>query len=281
MSRYRTLWLGLLFAMLGFGLGLGATRACPADGPACEVALGEYRAMAPAGRAGPRPAVVFIHGYGGSASDILARKDITAAFAPHGYVVIAPQGLIRPEAGRRSWSFRPGDPPRRDELAFIRQIMADATPRFQLDRARVLLAGESIGGSLTWYLACLAPGEFAAYAPVNGGFWNPLPGRCAGPVKLLHTHGWTDDTVPLEGRIIRNFAVQGDIFAGLAIWRTANGCTAQAPTMTSAEGPIWHRQWAGCAPGSSLEFVLHPGGHEVRDWWAPIARAWFERAVPR
>lgn len=258
-----------------------AAWACGAEGPACGVALGEYRVAEPSTPATARPAVVFIHGAGDSAAGILARQQFVDEFTRHGYVVIAPQGLMRPDRGFTNWYFRPDDPPRRDELAFMRQIMADATERFHINRARVLLAGESIGGSVTWYLACRAPGDFAAYAPVDGGFWNKLPTGCAGPVKLLHTHGWTDATVPLEGRAIPGVAVQGDIFAGLAIWRLANGCPTQAPSATTAEGKIWHRQWTGCAAGSWLEFVLHDGGHDVPDWWAPMARAWFEKLVPR
>ena len=40
----------------------------------------------------------------------------------------------------------------------------------------------------------------AAYAPVAGSFWRPHPDMeaCAGPVDLLHTHGWRDKTVPLD-----------------------------------------------------------------------------------
>ncbi|MSP04982.1 MAG: hypothetical protein EXR05_07040 [Acetobacteraceae bacterium] len=67
---------------------------------------------------------------------------------------------------------------------------------------------------LTWYLACRTSDTFAVYAPVAGAFSNPVPGGGAAPVKLLHTHGWRDETVLLEGHRIRDIAEQGDIFAG-------------------------------------------------------------------
>ena len=130
-----------------------------------------------------------------------------------GYVVIAPTGLTRPGRTGGSWSFGTR-PPLRDELAFVREVLTDAEARFHIDRGRVLLTGFSVGGSLVWYLACAAPRDFAAFAPVAGGFWQPLPETCAGPVKLLHTHGWRDRTVPLEGRPLRPGLEQGDIFAG-------------------------------------------------------------------
>ena len=79
-------------------------------------------------------------------------------------------------------------------------MLDDAEKRFNIDRDRVLMTGYSIGGSNVSYLACREPEIAAAFAPVAGGFWRPHPEDCAGPVKLLHTHGWRDQTVPLEGR---------------------------------------------------------------------------------
>jgi polyhydroxybutyrate depolymerase len=271
-------------ALLAVAIGLawpGALHACGADQPACAVPLGEYRVAEPRTASVPRPTIVFFHGAGGAGADILRWGELVDEFTAHGYVVIAPEGLVRRAPSTQGWYFRPNEPHARDELAFIRQVLDDATGRWHIDRARVLLAGESIGGSMVWYLACQAPREFAAFAPVAGGFWDPLPQGCAGPVKLLHTHGWRDETVPLEGRIIRNFAVQGDIFAGLGIWRKTNGCAAQNPAEIKVEASVWHRRWTGCAPGTWLEFVLHDGGHDVPDWWPRMARAWFERVVLR
>ena len=272
------LWVGLL--AIGIGWSAGA-YACGAEEAACAVPLGEYRVAVPDAAGPARPALVFFHGFGGSGTGVLRQQAMVTEFTAHGYVVIAPEGLERPGTGRASWNFRPNERPWRDELAFTREILADAGKRWNIDRARVLLAGESNGGSMVWYLACRTPGEFAAFAPVAGGFWDPLPPSCAGPVKLLHTHGWADPTVPLEGRIVRSGLVQGDIFAGLAIWRAANGCATQAPTAITLEGPAWHRRWTSCAPGTWLEFALHDGGHDVPDWWAAMARGWFERIVVR
>jgi len=258
-----------------------AARACLAAGPACAVPLGEYRIARPAAPVGKPPALLFLHGAGGSAENILTRGDIVPEFTAHGYVVIAPAGLIRPEFNSRGWHFHPNRPHVRDELAFVRQVLTDATSRWGIDRTRVLLAGESIGGSVTWYLACKAPADFAAFAPIAGAFWKPLPEGCSGPAKLLHTHGWRDETVPLEGRRIRDIAEQGDVFASLAIWRRVNGCARQAPAEIEAGQTAWHRRWTGCAADAWLELALHGGGHEVPDFWAGMARAWFERVVPR
>ena len=263
-------------AMLGVGGG-SARAECGAADRACAVPLGTYRVAAPPWREGdpPRPVVMHFHGFGQSGADVLQDQAVVEPIVARGYVLLAPDGLVPPGRSGGSWSFG-ARPPQRDELAFVRQVLADAVPRFHLDRARVLASGFSIGGSLTWYLACRAPDAFAAFAPVAGGFWQPLPTGCAGPVRLLHTHGWRDQTVPLEGRPLRPGLEQGDIFAGLQVWRRANGCTGLMADRFATDGDHWRRAWDRCAPGTALELVLHPGGHEVPPGWADLALDWFE-----
>jgi polyhydroxybutyrate depolymerase len=131
---------------------------------------------------------------------------------------------------------------------------------------------------MVWDIACLAPGTAAAYAPVAGGFWDPLPEGCAGPAHILHTHGFTDRVVPLEGRPIGDGdfrAQQGDIYAGLAIWRRTLGCGTRADAEEAA-GDIWRKTWSGCRAGGSLTFVLHPGEHAIPRDWQDMALDWFE-----
>ena len=196
-----------------------------------------------------------------------------------GYVVIVPAGLKRPGQEGEYWSFG-GQPPMRDERAFLEQVLADATPCFHLDRSRVFVTGFSMGGGIVWQLACRSPRDFAAFGPIAGGFWHELPTDCAGPVRLLHTHGWRDDAVPMEGWADAADHVQGGIFEGLQVWRRVNGCGEAHADSFAMHGPFWQRSWTGCAPGSALTFALHPGGHEVPNSWANLALDWFESVVP-
>jgi polyhydroxybutyrate depolymerase len=263
-----------------------AETVCGAEGPACAVPLGTYRAMLPNGAPPERgyPALMFFHGAGGSGAGTLGNSGMVSEFLARGWAILAPDGLPRP--GSRfgpGWSFHPSRPQQRDEAAFTREVLADAAGRFDIDRDRVLLAGFSIGGSLVWYLACADPSLAAAYAPVAGAFWRPHPemGACAGPVRLLHTPGWRDETVPLEGRPLRGGGIlQGDVFHGLEILRGANGCTGLRADEYDTEGPFWRRWWTRCTPGSALELALHEGGHSVPAGWSALALDWFATALP-
>jgi polyhydroxybutyrate depolymerase len=96
-------------------------------------------------------------------------------------------------------------------------------------------------------------------------------------VKLLHTHGWRDTTVPLEGRVLGNGSiVQGDVFYGLQIMREVNGCTELRADAFEKTDVYWKRWWKRCAPDSALQFNLHYRGHSVPVGWAKEAIDWFE-----
>lgn len=256
-----------------------AEARCGGPDTPCQIPLGSYHVALPEAPAdGPIPAFVYFHGAGGSGRGI-AEADFAQALNARGYAVIAPNGLERPSSRfGPGWSFRPDGPQQRDELAFTRALIDDAVSRFDIDPDRIVLSGYSIGGSLVWYLACADPQLAAAYTPYAGGFWRPHPSACEGPVKLLHTHGWRDQTVPLEGRPLRSGAIyQGDIFEGLMEWRETNGCDLLRADAFETDGRYWRRRWTACAPGSALEFALWPGGHQRPDAeWAAMAADWVE-----
>lgn len=249
----------------------------PDDQTACDIGDGQYHLSLPEPVTEGAPAVMFLHGAGSSGENVLRNKGLVNALLDRGYAVIAPTGARSFGSGNgRSWNFYPGWEGR-NETQFLKHVVEDAETRFNIDPERILMSGFSAGGFMVNYLACDDPGAFAAYAPVAGGFWRPHPVECSGPVRLFHTHGWTDKTVPIEGRFLGNKRFQqGDIFAGLEIWRAANLCPDEKPTSYSESGNFLRRTWSGCAIGSALEFALFPGGHTVPKGWAGMALDWFE-----
>ncbi|NRA98319.1 MAG: prolyl oligopeptidase family serine peptidase [Rhodobacteraceae bacterium] len=267
---------GLAAVTAGSGVACSRDTACTVDGR-------DYYVAMPEGADGPVPAVMYIHGWGGNGKGALRNTGMVDAFTARGYAVISPDGVPREGRNGRSWRFHPLNGEHPQEVAHLAAVKDDAVTRLNLDSDRMLLAGFSIGGSMTAYAACLTPETFAAYAPVGGNFWRPHPESCAGPVRMLHTHGWADRTVPLEGRVVNNLPVddpeafaQGDIFHALNIWRETNGCTSYRADRTSTDGPFWRRAWDSCAEGAALEFALFPGGHAIPQGWSDLVIDWFE-----
>ena len=270
-----------LAALLCLLLATGtADAACGPAADVCALNDGEYHVAMPEDGAAQAPAVIFLHGAGGTGGYSISNAEVVAPMLARGYAVIAPDGSRSfGNGGGRVWNFLPGREGR-DEADFLQDVLRDAAQRFALDTGAPVLAGFSAGGFMVSYLACAHPGDFAAYAPVSGGFWRPQPERCAGPVRLLHTHGWRDTVVPIEGRALRGGAFeQGDIFAGLDVWRAANGCAGNNPDAYAETGQFWRRKWTRCDPVSALELALFPGGHAVPKGWSDMVLDWFE-ALP-
>lgn len=262
--------------------GGAAVAGCgPEPGEVCNLTGGSYHIVLPevAEAAQPGPAVLFLHGYGGSGAGSLANQVMVKVLTARGYAVIAPDALPR-RGGPRSWTFFPGWQGR-DEIAFLQEVAADAAGRFDLDRDTMILAGFSAGGFMVNYLACAAPTAFAGYAPIAGGFWRPQPADCAGEIRLFHSHGWMDSVVPLEGRYLNGGQFQqGDIFAGLELWRDTNGCDDHAPDQRWQAGDVLRRRW-DCGAGADIELLLFPGGHQVPSWWSDQLLDWFEALPPK
>jgi polyhydroxybutyrate depolymerase len=245
-------------ALLTFLIGEPLFAAETPCGEGCLVPGGRYRIVRPSTSAGARvPVVVLLHGFRSSAAEMVAYPELAEGLTARGIALIAPDG---DEGG---WSV-PGAPPRlRDDAAFLDAVLADAERRFGIDPDRTVLAGFSLGASMAWLLACADGTRYRRVLAVAGAFWNPLPSHCAGPVpRLLHVHGRTDRTVPMEGRMIRERWRQGDVLQSFAVWR--RHCPAGRPAPSTFAGLACER--VACADGR-LELCMHGNGHDLDGRW--------------
>lgn len=241
----------------------------------CHVAEGTYHMSRP-DISSPVGIVMHLHGGGGTGRGMMSSGLASEARA-RGYVFVAPTGEHPENRWTKDWSVRADNMTfNRDDVQFLSAVLADVRSKTDLPDTPVLLAGFSRGGSMVWDMACQNPDFADAYAPMAGAFWDSLPGDCAGPVWLFHTHGWTDRTVPLEGRSFSNgTVVQGDVWASLKIMREVNGCRARQPERSSFDGDLWFRHWTDCEAGQ-IDLLLHRGGHGAPQGWAARVMDWFE-----
>ena len=198
---------------------------CGPDTP-CELPNGDYQVLAPADWDGKTalPTLVFFHGHNSSSKMLYRSAGLRRDFVEQGYLVIAPNGTMRPGSKIRAWPARPSNTGR-DDVAFTLAVLKDASTRMAIDPDRVYAGGFSAGGSMAWMMACYAGQEFAGVVSVAGALRRPNPtDRCpAGPVPVLQVHGFADGQVPFEGRQIRDWH-QGDVFSSLGLIRETNSC---------------------------------------------------------
>ena len=250
----------------------------------CRAGGGEYRVLIPEGE-GPFPAMVYLYGSGGRSITIANHPVFEAAIAGRGYALIVPSANMLTYAGGvrdTGWALR-NEPERgRDEVAFVRAVIEDAARRFPLDRAQVLLAGQSRGGFLIWEIACHHPDVAAAYTVHGAGYLGRLPDSCEAPVRFLHTHGRDDPVVPVAGRSPPPGFIGPSIppmLETLRLLARANRCEADPGEATPYLG-FERRPWSGCAEGSRLDLMLHEGGHVMPASWFRAVLDWFEEPLP-
>jgi polyhydroxybutyrate depolymerase len=261
---------GVPRAALALALALAAAPEAMACGRDSDCALGDrsYRIVLPErrGQAGPPGAILFVHGYRGTAEGVMRNAALTGLADELGVAFVAVQAA-GPEwnlPGVPSVDARAGV----DELAYFDALAADLTARFGIDRARVLVAGFSSGAMMVWHLACQRGGAYAGYAPMSGTFWAPVPEACpGGPVNLIHYHGAQDPVVPLAGRQIKD-GRQGDVREALATM--ARSGAYRPAEAVQEEGLDCRKREDGA--GHRLELCLFQGQHELRV--RHIARAW-------
>ncbi|MEO1677224.1 MAG: PHB depolymerase family esterase [Pseudomonadota bacterium] len=257
---------------------LAQTDPCGAEAP-CEIGDGSYHLLLPEGwdDGTPRPVLVWFHGHRSSGASIFRSSGLQRDFVEAGYVLIAPNGALRP-SGIRGWPARPTGPELRDDVAFTLAVLADVGARMALDPERTYVSGFSAGGSMAWMMACYAGERFTAAASVAGALRRPHPDGAvcpAGPVRFLQIHGFTDAQVPFEGRAIGDWH-QGDVFSSLSRIRATNACRSN-PDAITLDTPLRCRDWSeSCASGAAVRLCIHDGGHGLPPGWTLLARDWFE-----
>lgn len=232
-------------------------QACGAQSD-CFVGERSYRISVPDGATHPVGAVIWAHGYRGSAAGVMRNGSLRKMVHAQGLALIALQGV------NGTWDL-PNGPRTLDstgaaEFAYVERVIADASKQFGIDPSRLVASGFSAGGMLVWNLACARPALFAGFVPISGTYWLKPPATCAGPAaSIVHIHGDQDGTVPLLGRQIGP-TKQGEVPQAIEMY-SRHGKFVRADMLRI--GGLECRQKSNDA-GDVLDFCLFKGGHSFR-----------------
>lgn len=236
-----------------------SAHACGADTD-CVIGDRTYRIMMPEGHDGQERvgAIVFSHGYRGSAAGIMRNKSLARAASELGMAIIAAK------SADDDWEI-PGTPANvhatgEDEFAYFEQMIDHASSNFAIDRNRLMASGFSAGGMMVWNLACRRSDLFSVFVPMSGTFWEPEPPTCDTPAaSIIHIHGDDDSTVPLGGRRIQATR-QGDVKKTVEMYADYG---AFGPPVAGTAMDMTCENRSNDA-GKVLNFCLFSGGHSFR-----------------
>jgi len=247
-------------AALVFGM-LAPASACGRTSD-CLVGDRTYRISKPEGVvAGERiGALVFMHGWRSHPANVMANTELAKVALDLGLALIAPK------SSQDGWDI-PGSPSERArvEVPFFDRLLAVVAQRHGIDPKNMIASGFSAGGMMAWNLICYRGDRFRAFIPIAGTYWRPIPESCPTPkANVVHIHGTADPTVPLTGRVIRQWQ-QGDVARALKLYRAGSdyGAPRHLPSQSSGVArlrDVTCQQWLG-GTGNTVAFCTHDGGH--------------------
>lgn len=150
-----------------------------------------------------------------------------------------------------------GDRPPVDDVAYVRDVLADLAARSRIDPVRVFAAGFGHGGAMVQRLAVELSDRVSAFASVAGHLWISGALRRPRPVYILF--GAHDPLNPATGGAVPSpfdsRARKPPIGGTVTAWRTALECPGTPSS--EADGPHLRRTvWAGCRDDSFVVFTL-------------------------
>jgi polyhydroxybutyrate depolymerase len=186
--------------------------------------------------ANPHPALVSIHGGGGTAMLQAATSQLNQFAQQHNFYVVYLEGTGTIQTFNGGACCGTAQTQNIDDVLYVQSVLNDVEANFNVDANKEFATGFSNGGIMTHRLACTLSNRFAAVAAVSGGsgeFDNALnryytcnPAR---PIPILHIQAGNDRNYPFAGGVGAGISSTNfySIDSTIADWRTRNNVTPQ------------------------------------------------------
>lgn len=200
--------------------------------------------------------VISFHGFASNAAEQVVLTKWNEVSDKENFVVVYPQALETPPRWHLDTVLDEG---KIDDVAFIRDLIAQLSNDLCLDPTHIFANGMSNGGGMTNLLACRLADQLAAVGMVSGQY-APMRGGCnpARPIPVMAFHGTGDIIVPYDGKKI---LAMPPILDWIAEWAKRNGCDA-VPKKLDTKGDVSGIQYPGCKDGADvILYTIDGGGH--------------------
>jgi len=238
----------------------------------------EYLLYTPEDLPNNAPLVFVLHGYTGSAQDIMAYSGMNEVAEENGFAVCYPQGTTDQYDNaffNVDYAFQ--NNPTVDDVGFIVALAEYLQNTHQLSSANTFSTGMSNGGDMSYRLACEASATFRAIAPVAGLIMQDIYESCnpENPVPVFETHGTEDDVSWYEGDLFNEdgWGSYLDIPSTIDFFVNQNNLTdvefSELPDLDPSDGSTIE-SYIYTSPNSNNEVWLYKvinGGHDWPGSW--------------
>jgi len=226
----------------------------------------EYSIYVPASYDGTTnfPLLFNLHGGGGTNSTWQAASDMRPIADTADIILVYPQARPDPSDGN-SFNWIPKVPGTFDDVPFFSSLIDTIASNYLIDQNRIYACGYSLGGDMSFELACRLNNRIAAIAPVArtmqanpNSFCSPVH-----PTGVLTILGTDDLVSPYNGIVFGGIEYYISAAATHSYWATHNNCVTTA-TMNTVSPSVERYTWSttpGCAYVEELKVI--GGGH---DW---------------
>jgi polyhydroxybutyrate depolymerase len=248
------------------------TLAPPPPGTDVPVALRSggidrtYVVHVPASYDGSRavPLVLVLHGSGGDAEDADRISGMSAKSDAEGFLAVYPEGTGTNRTFNAGLCCGYAGRTMTDDVAFMRDVVADVSADYLVDPKGIYAAGMSNGAMMAHRLGCEMSDVVAAIAPVAGAL-EAVDCAPAEPVSAIVFHGTADAIVPYDGgpaaTVPRGMDADYEpVSTAVDQWATTAGCTGT--TDEQVRQNVARSLRTGCQEGYGVElYTVADGGH--------------------
>ena len=226
----------------------------------------EYSIYVPASYDGTTsfPLLFNFHGGGGDIASQIAIADMSPIADTENFIVVYPQARQDPSDGN-SFNWIPKVPGTFDDVPFISSLIDTIAINYEIDQNRIYACGYSLGGDMSFELACKLNSRIAAIAPVARTMQANPDSFCfpEHPTGVLTILGTDDNTSPYNGITYVGVEYYLSAAATHSYWANHNNCDVN-PTMSTVSPSVERYTWSttsGCSYVEELKVI--GGGH---DW---------------
>ena len=226
----------------------------------------EYSIYVPASYDGTTsfPLLFNFHGGGGDIASQIAIADMSPIADTENFIVVYPQARPDPSDGN-SFNWIPKVPDTFDDVPFISSLIDTIAINYEIDQNRIYACGYSLGGDMSFELACKLNSRIAAIAPVARTMQaNPdtfcFPEHPTGVLTIL---GTDDNNSLYNGITYLGTEYYLSAEATHNYWANHNNCDVN-PTMSTVSPSVERYTWSTTSGCSYVEELMVIGGGH--DW---------------